>query len=48
MIFAHLIKVRLGALELFLSLLFEHLEVEAKESLHAGRIFKLQILHVCE
>ena len=45
---AHLVEVRLGAVELLLALLFEHLEVEAEEALHARRILKLQIMHVRE
>ena len=45
---AHLVEVRLGAVELLLALLFQHLEVEAEEALHARRVLNLQILHVRE
>lgn len=43
---AHLLEVRLGAIELLLALLFQHLEVEREEALHSGSVLELQALHI--
>lgn len=46
MVLHHLVEVRLRAVQLFLPLLFEHLEVEAKEALDSRSVLQLEVLHI--
>lgn len=48
MVSSHLVKVTFLGGQLFLVLLFQHLEVEIKEPLDLGGILSLQGVYVCE